>query len=178
MLSNRSSSRSGGNGQDSEAAEARYRVSVTVVLPMPQVSAMACLVCLHDQARRRISRIFRMATRFCGIMSLLSEYEGHNTLLSYLATTNPWSDCQRNRGRFQIGIAVGFTPERWSDSSGICTLRSGAFLRFKVVMSELIKHCINFITRETVLQNLSANSSQGRLAHVIIKTTHKAKILV
>jgi len=40
MLSSRSSSRSGGRGHDRLAAEARHSVSVTVVLPIPQVAAM------------------------------------------------------------------------------------------------------------------------------------------
>lgn len=72
---------------------------------------MAYLVCPHNQARRSISRIFRMATRFCGIVALLSEYEGHSTLLSYLATKKPWSDSFRNAGRIASGLVVGFKSE-------------------------------------------------------------------
>lgn len=49
-------------------------------------------------------------------MSLLSEYEGHNTLLSYLATTNPWSDSFRNAGRIASGMLVGFKSESRSVS--------------------------------------------------------------
>lgn len=81
------------------------------------------LLCPHDQARRSISLIFRMVTRFCGIVALLKENEGHNTLLSYLTTTTGgrihsgtlvglpaelWSVSNRNRGRFHAGTVVGF----------------------------------------------------------------------
>ena len=83
-----------------------------------------------EQARRSISRIFRMVTRFCGIvpssMNMRAQYlvelpRGYNLLVGFIPER--WSDCQRNIGRFQIGIAVGFTPECWSDSSGICNIK-------------------------------------------------------
>lgn len=114
----KASSSNGGRGQESLAALALATTSVTVVLPTPQLVAVDCLLWPQDQARRSISRIFRMVTLCCGIPPPSNWIEGGG-YLSYLATTaTDRSACS--------GIAVGFDrntreyllyPRKWYNNA-------------------------------------------------------------
>jgi hypothetical protein len=89
-------------------------VASTVLLQTPQVLAVSRLLWLHNQTRRRISRIFRMVTRSLGILPSFNEIEdGKIPRGSYPATT--LSICtgrfHRNGGRFPIGMMAVFPPE-------------------------------------------------------------------
>jgi hypothetical protein len=63
-------------------------VASTVLLQTPQVLAVSRLLWLHNQTRRRISRIFRMVTRSLGILPSFNEIEdGKIPRGGYPATT-------------------------------------------------------------------------------------------
>ena len=112
----KASSSRGGRGQDSFAAVALAMASVTVVLPIPQLFAIDCLLWPHDQARRRISRKFRMVTLFCGILSPLNLTEGWRIPELPRDYIKRPVGMPRNAGRLHYGMPVGIPPERRSAS--------------------------------------------------------------